>query len=930
MPKEQPTLYSVKKTMMWFAIVSLALLGSLFWIVMADHSREWKEWQKKFIELKTEKTMDELNLASKEVDQEKLKDLTRQLEETKTVFEREKAGYQAIVREIAKLDVETAKAKSQYQNLKQFEDSFKYFFEKYDGADAPKAQEYFRKLERLQPRIAESKLLLEDLERRREEKEGELKKATAGQETLEKKMQEILRKKDRAEKKLEAIKSTPAKEFLNSPMIDFAAPSLRVQQVVLEDLYDDYHFTRVNKVDRCTTCHLGIDQKGFEDSPQPFRTHPNLDLYLGEDSPHPLEKTGCTVCHGGNGHSVSFVLAAHTPGSEEQKSEWQKKHRWHSLEKWDAKMLPMNHIQASCNKCHQDVVRAPQAPKLNQGRKLAEVHGCFTCHKIQGFENRWKPGPGLEHLQSKVTKEWTAQWLRDPKVFRASTKMPKFFHLSNTSSPEDKEKNDAAIEGIATYLMAVSEPVPLTKPPVAGDVQRGEKRVKELGCLGCHSLLGTAPNDFGPELSGLGSKVKEEWLYTWLKNPLHYDPKARMPNLRLTDQEASDITSYLLSMRNADFENRPLPEVKQKVLDELVLSYLHKKLRRPEAEEELKRMSRQSKLVYLGKTIIGRQGCFACHSIKGFEEAKPIGTELTTEGSKELHQFDFGHIDIERTRHAWIYQKMKDPRIFDRGKLIKEWDDKLRMPDFGFSDEETEALTSFVLSLTKDAIPLEMQRRLNLKEQQIEKGRFLVSKFNCTGCHTMDGKIGSLWASIEDKGSAPPVLDGEGAKVQEKWLHDFLKTPRTIRPWLTYRMPTFGLTEEEITDLVQYFTHLAGLEITYKGLQIPETTPEKLAAGEVLFEKFQCVKCHQVSAETSMLGASFLAPDLGLTQERLKPEWVVEWLKDPQSLQASTMMPGFFPDGQTPIQDLLGGDAEKQIEAIRDYLYRYEPQQEQK
>jgi mono/diheme cytochrome c family protein len=472
---------------------------------------------------------------------------------------------------------------------------------------------------------------------------------------------------------------------------------------------------------------------------------------------------------------------------------------------------------------------------------------------------------------------------------------------------------------------------------MAGNPQEGEKRVKEVGCLGCHSLAGTPANDFGPELSGLGSKVTPEWLYTWLKDPKHYSKEARMPNLRLSDQEVADITSYLISQRNNNFENQTLPEVKPQALDEMVLGYLQKNMTRAEAEKELNQMNRQSKQVFLGKKIIGRQGCFACHAIKGFENAKPIGTELTAEGSKDLHQFDFGHVELEHARHAWIYQKLKEPRIFDKGKLIREYDDKLRMPDFGFTHQEAEALTTFVLSLTKDPIPLEMQRRLNLKEQQIEKGRFIVSKYNCNGCHTIDGKPGKLWAIATDKGSAPPILDGEGAKVQEKWLHDFLRQPRTIRPWLSYRMPTFGLSEEEITQIVQYFTYLSGQEVSYQGLQLPPATPEKLEAGETLFTKFQCAKCHsatssldeQVEPASTKMGASFLAPDLRFAKERLKPEWVTQWLEDPQVLQPGTMMPGFFPDGQTPMTDLLGGDAKQQIEAIRDYLYRYEPKEKE-
>lgn len=355
----------------------------------------------------------------------------------------------------------------------------------------------------------------------------------------------------------------------------------------------------------------------------------------------------------------------------------------------------------------------------------------------------------------------------------------------------------------------------------------------------------------------------------------------------------------------------------------MILTQLQGTLRRTEAEAELSRMSPDQKLEFLGKKSIAHQGCFACHTIKGFEDAKPIGAELSDESRKDIHQFDFGFVDIEHSRHAWIVQKLKDPRIFDKGKL-KAYHEKLRMPQFDLKDEEIDALTTFVLSLTQEQIPLEMHKRLDLKDRQAEHGRFLVAKFNCNGCHELDHKSGALREFVEDKGQAPPVLDGEGAKVQEKWLHDFLHHPVTIRPWLTYRMPTFGFTEEDLNSLVQYMANLSHQEISYRGYPLPETPPEKLAAGKEIFGKFQCAKCHEINADSKALGTSFLAPNLTLTKNRLKPEWVDKWLTDPQVLQPGTMMPTFFSEGQSPITDLLGGDAKEQIEAIRDYLYRYE------
>jgi hypothetical protein len=75
---------------------------------------------------------------------------------------------------------------------------------------------------------------------------------------------------------------------------------------------------------------------------------------------------------------------------------------------------------------------------------------------------------------------------------------------------------------------------------------------------------------------------------------------------------------------------------------------------------------------------------------------------------------------------------------------------------------------------------------------------------------TSDGATGG-----GDPGLAPPPLEGEGAKVQEIWLYHFVKEPTTIRPWLTYRMPTFGFRHGELQTLIKYFSNLAHQEIFF-------------------------------------------------------------------------------------------------------------------
>lgn len=926
MPQDhQNKLYSVEKTTAWFAVAAIFLTVTLVLMLFEDHSREWKRYQEKFVELEREKAEEALKEQKAGVDPKELEAIDQKLRAAEEAFAHKKAEYENLIKEKKALQLPLTQAKNRYQDLKQFFDSYKYYKEEYHHKGEEKeAHEYEEKIKDIGPKLEKAKIEQEELEKKDEALEEKIQAFKADQKQYEKDKGQLLKEVERLQKRIEQLEPSAAKAILNAPMLDFIAPSLQIQQVVLEDLYDDFYFAKANKVDRCTTCHLAIDRKGYEDAPQPFKTHPNLDLFLGSTSKHPLEKIGCTVCHGGNGHSLTFTTTAHTPQNEEQKKEWEKKYHWHELEKWEKKMLPLQHTEASCTKCHTGVVHVPEAPKLNEGRDLARKAGCFGCHTVKGFENQWKAGPSLLNVKSKLDKDWIIKWLQDPKAFRSSTWMPRIFHLENMQEPENRAKSNVGIQGIAEYLMKHSGEVSIEKPRKKGNPEIGKELVKDLGCLGCHSVDSSTVNDHGPELINMGSKVKAEWLFTWLKDPKHYMQNTRMPNLRLTDEEASHIASYLLESRNQEFEKSVTPKTSDKDLDLLTMEYLTGKMRHSEAREKISKMATSDKLEFVGREMILQQGCFGCHDIKGFEAMKPIGTELTKQGQKEVTKLDFGFIDIEKTREAWFFQKLKHPRSFDEGK-IKTFSEKLRMPQFDFTDEEANSLVTFLLSLREEHIPLEMQKQLDLRERAVEKGRFLSAKYNCQGCHTLDGIEGRARALFEDKGNAPPILDGEGAKVQEDWLYQFLKEPTPIRPWLKYRMPTFGFSNEETDIIVQYFHNAAHQRISFSKDDSLRPSQKTIDAGRELFIKFKCIQCHQ--GATQGMSASFLAPDLSMAHSRLKPNWVADWLKDPQAIQPGTMMPGFFPDGETPVTDILDGDAMKQIHAIKEYLRVFTPEE---
>src|SRR5204862_4444719 len=174
--------------------------------------------------------------------------------------------------------------------------------------------------------------------------------------TAQKQIEEMNAEQERLGKRETVIAPSAVKDyFRNAPLLDFMAPTLKIQQIILPNVVDDVNFIRVPKMDRCQTCHLAIDRKGYEKYPQPFTTHPNLDLFLGGSSAHPIDRVGCTVCHEGMGQSVSFRDAAHTPAAkpksaehpaaasaEQVQEEWEKKYHWEQPHLWDYPMLPVN------------------------------------------------------------------------------------------------------------------------------------------------------------------------------------------------------------------------------------------------------------------------------------------------------------------------------------------------------------------------------------------------------------------------------------------------------------------------------------------------------------------------------------------------------------------------------------------------------------
>ena len=976
MINQQERYYNILKLNKWFAISSL--LFAFIWLLAFanDFNRPWKKYQIEFRELEIEKTRGDVQAASTNLElNEDYSVLKAQIEMAQNKVDSRQEEIESIESDIQKLEAKLYRKNQIYQFAKADYDVAKYNFEQaqHGYGNLLSTEKILSKLEAL---TSASNLNAEVIEGKVEEKNNELKIIRQSLKEANDAITVISRDKDLLVRKL--IKIDPEEmSFANKignivrdvPVLDFIDPYYEVKQVVIKDIEDDMVFMGVPKVDRCMTCHMGIDKKGFEEAPQPYTTHPKLDLYLGANSPHPMNEYGCTSCHAGRGRGTNFISSAHSPNNPEMAERWEEELEWHPLHHWDTPMLPMKYVEASCLKCHSNSIPIKDSPKLALGMTIVEKGGCFGCHQIDGFENTSKPGPGLRKIAAKTTKDFAYKWIYDPRGFRENTWMPHFFKQVNSQDLESVKRTDQEIHAIVSYLFDRSESFKMEKMQNKGNADNGRMLVNSLGCLGCHATEGeeqvalksvnSMRREHGPNLINLGSKTTQKWIYNWIRDPQSYHSGTKMPNLRLSKEEASDISAYLIGQRDKDFEKNPRPEVDENGINLIASDLLSSILRKDEVKARLGSMSLDQKLNYVGGKLIRHYGCFSCHDIDGFEDAKPIGTPLSIEASKLITKLDFGyfHDEIPHTKWDWFKQKVDNPRIFD---MIPQEDhsykikvknplDKLRMPHYGLNDQELDAVTTVIMGWVKDEIPTTKLPARNERNIAIEAGEKLIRQYNCQGCHAIDGDGGAIQPTIaswigdiadetnaEDRGIvlsfSPPMLDTEGRKVQPDWLLKFFKNPTMIRPNLAVRMPTFKMmSDDDWNSIIKYFQLKDGQTLPYENPHMVNKQSTSYKAGDVIADMGGCQNCHFYGNQKPRQAAVTWGPNLALTKERLRPEWLIEWFKDPQVIMPGTKMPAPYIPVDEPVASVkevwgknvakLHSEPEKLLEAIRDFTW---------
>ena len=508
----------------------------------------------------------------------------------------------------------------------------------------------------------------------------------------------------------------------------------------------------------------------------PYTTHPRLDLYLTDLSPHPQKVVGCTICHDGQGSGTEFKWTSHTPNTAKQQDKWARELDWFDNHHWIFPMKPARFVESNCLKCHHEKgalqpserFPEPPAPKLVEGWTTVEQYGCFGCHEVNGYngpDERVGPDVRLEPLYYEVA----GQLLTDEGFDETERQLASDLMVS--------PNNDDARHLLRA---AIERDIDLARNSEAEEQPRFRESTHKLADLLKDAETPGAYRKVGPSLRHIEKKVDFDWLYSWIRKPADFRPSTKMPQFFGLWEHLSGAGLE---------ESQRFEPVEIRALTEYLLNHStdegYEYLTPPEGVEPAS--------AERGAWLFESRGCLACHAHEKHPEVEADqGPDLSRIAAK------FSGEKGEQWLYTWLKQphsyhartkmpnlylepieekdaqnkptgKVTDPAADIAAYLLSietDWRPS-DVPDRQLSDDDLAALEDLALEwLASDQIPSataeeflatgipqsyankvkEDERILvgmtpeNRTEKLLEYvGRRTVSKYGCYGCHDIPG-----------------------------------------------------------------------------------------------------------------------------------------------------------------------------------------------
>ncbi|RJP30952.1 MAG: hypothetical protein C4547_16135 [Phycisphaerales bacterium] len=986
-----------------FAVSAALMLVSFLWFIAVDHDLPWRDYQSDFMSAQSGLSyLDYVATRTDEV-QQQIDAAAARLEEARSLVHSRRGTIQRLREELIALKAEYDDVKLRHSSAEQVLQVLQQRFEEVlaeHGEEEPRTQKARQELEEERNHVARLRLRKEQLEDEQRAKEAKINEATAPETEALKAYNTLMRQREEALARSEDFRR---QLVFNIPLADFAAPfstpgRQEIKQIVLPDVRQPLNYLQSYTIDRCTTCHTGIDNKAltrqalvrrFEeaipaindyladrgaapldpveaptlagnDAPrltsgnvsrhwdlldarqksayysalltringfleregldpivldQPLLGHPDLELFVHVDSPHPMAKMGCTVCHEGNPHETDFVLAAHSPPDHETQKEWEREHYVRVLgiptatfelveHYWDRHMLPLKYTEGSCVKCHTDpngigqFAGEPRGRVIQRGQNLFTRAGCINCHLVEGMGDHRRVGPDLAHVATKLEPGFTQQWIYNPRQFRPSTWMPHFFMQENNGPGSENQydphpvlRTQTEVAAMTEYLFAFStvwqqEPLPAG---LTGDAERGRDLFKTVGCLGCHASLA----EYGEE---------------WIQADLRHDGKT--PAQAQADYDAmtyNERVKYALehfpSDRDTVFDPDPIrfdpqreynPPVFTRIGPELsavgtktTVEWLYAWLRDPSAYSADTRMP--------GLRLSEQEALDLAAYLAGLKHDEPNFEPFPADEAQARAVYDEAFDILSAQRSEARSRAVLEDQDGELTRMIEAL--------FARSDAEARARAGERIA----AMSLEEKRMVFL-------GSKAIAHYGCYACHNIPGFENAVrpgtelttWAQkpisqldfgffghgTEELREQPhnkelfarlypphredliELARGHNPEEQVNTTHagfayHKMRNPRIWdrkklkKPFDKLKMPNFYFLQEEADALVTFLMGRTAPRVNHN-LQVEyDDARSAIAAGRGLIRDLNCIACHQIEDNVATVQQYFRVSEVG-------------------------------------------------------------------
>lgn len=417
-----------------------------------------------------------------------------------------------------------------------------------------------------------------------------------------------------------------------------------------------------------------------------------------------------------------------------------------------------------------------------------------------------------------------------------------------------------------TYIQASCGICHRTDLPDTPNLNHGRQLLSEYGCVACHRVESIErPTMPGPDLTNIGAKVSPEWIYKWLKEPRTitdssgntvvsgYQTHSRMPQFQLDDKELRSLCAFLSSLHTAPAEPYKF--------DPQILATLESS---PDVVEQ-------------GEARFREMFCTTCHSVAVVRAGETkliggeIGPELTKVGSK--------------VNANWLVAWLRSPQAY----LPQS-----QMPRYEWSDRDLYVVTRYIRTKLVDPDVLSDVPKISVPSpEEIRFGRRVFLKKGCASCHAVEGMkpqedfgpdlshIGSEYVSHLQFGKSG-ISRNLATYIRAK-----ISAPASVNP--SAEMPQFALESADLDDLTTALLGMTGPPSSseMERLIVARAKPEFHPGGafEPVYERYKCYVCHQFNGYGGKL-----APDLSYEGSRAQRQWMIYFLKNPQTLRPTLIL----------------------------------------